>query len=59
MLRSSKWYLQYDSIQFKEFNPIMLMWTQHRINTEKCYIFYLEKNMDTEEDILVAIYIFN
>ena len=31
------------------------MWTQQRINTEKCYLL-IEKKMDTEEDILVAIY---
>ena len=43
-----------DSIQFTEFNAIILMWTQHRINTEKLYFLTREKNMDTEEDILVA-----
>ena len=46
---------RYDSIQFREFNPIILMWTQH-INVEK-YIFQQKKNMATEEDILVVIYI--
>ena len=34
---------RYDSIQFREFNAIMLMWTQHRINTEKLYLFTWEK----------------
>ena len=43
----------YDSIQFTEFNAIVLMWTQHPINTEKLYFLTREKNIDTE-DILVA-----
>ena len=48
---------RYDSIQFREFNPVILMWTQHRINTEKLYLLTWEKkNMDTE-GILVVIYI--
>ena len=33
----------YDSIQFREFNPIMLMWTQYRIKTEKLYLLTWEK----------------
>ena len=47
----------YDAIQFMEFNPIIPMWTQHQINTEKLYFLTREtNNMDTEVDIL-AIYI--
>ena len=43
----------YDSIQFKEFNPIILMWTQHRINIEKLNFLTREKNnISTEEDVL-------
>ena len=41
---------QYDSIQFREFNPIMLMWTQHRINTEKLYFLTREKKTTQEEE---------
>ena len=50
---------RYDSIQFKEFNPVILMWTQHCINREKLYFLIREKNiMNTEEkDTLVAMYI--
>ena len=46
---------QYDSIQFRKFDPIILMWTKHRINTEK--LKKKEKTVTKEGDILVAIYI--
>ena len=49
---------RYDSIQFRGFNPTILMWTQHRINTEKLYFFTREtNNMDTDEEDNIAIYI--
>ena len=36
----------------------MLMWTEHRINTEKLYFLTREtNNMDTEEEDISAIYI--
>ena len=48
---------QYDSIQFIEFKPIILMWTQHYINTEKIYFLTREtNNIGTEKDTLI-IYI--
>ena len=55
-LLSDMW--RYDPIQFIELNPIILMWTEHRINMEKLHFVTREtNNMDnTEEDILV-IYI--
>ena len=52
---------RYYSIQSREFKPIMLMWTQYRINKEKLYFLIREKKnkMDSEEkeDILAATFI--
>ena len=49
---------RYNSIQFTEFNPILLMQTKHRINKERIYFFTREANkMDTKEEDILAIYI--
>ena len=37
-------------IQFREFNPIILMWTQHGINTEKLYFLTREEKTTQEEE---------
>ena len=51
----SKWYGQYSPIQFKEFNPIILLRTQHCINKEKLYFLARKTNsMDTEEEHILA-----
>ena len=48
---------RYDSIKFREFNPIILMWTQYRINKEKLYFLTREKNNMNREEDNSAIYI--
>ena len=48
---------RYDSIKFREFNPIILMWTQYRINREKLYFLTREKNNMNREEDNSAIYI--
>ena len=49
---------RYDYNQFREFNPIIPIWTKHRSNSEKLYLLKREKenNINKEKDIL-AIYI--
>ena len=39
------------------FNPMILIVNTNRINTEKLYFVTEKKNMDAEENILLAIYI--
>ena len=42
---------RYDPIYFVEFNSMILVWTQHRINMEKLYFLTRETNsMDTDEE---------
>ena len=50
---------QYDSIQFREFNPVKLMWTQHRINTENLYHLTWEKKQGDRRYFSSYLYKFN
>ena len=50
---------RYDSIQFREFNPVILMWAHYRINTEKLYLLTWEKKHGHRRYFTSYLYKFN